>query len=71
MVMKKGAVKYGKENWHKIPVVSDGKNAGHLDHVHEHLAKYEATGDIEELEHAAARVLMALELVLTGKDVGK
>jgi len=64
-VMKLGAEKYGHHNWHKISVMSE------IDHAMEHTLNFmiivEDADDtyyekcLEELSHAAARMLMALD----------
>ena len=56
-VLKPGAEKYGVNNWHKIPVED------HLNHALVHVFAW-LSGDRQDghLEHAACRVLMALEL---------
>lgn len=57
-VMAKGAERYEKDNWRKIPIDSQ------LDHALEHIYKYLANdiSDEDHLSHAATRLLMALEL---------
>ncbi|QKQ76356.1 dATP/dGTP diphosphohydrolase domain-containing protein [Nostoc sp. TCL240-02] len=57
-VLKGGADKYGDNNWRSIP------SNEHLNHALIHLLAYFA-GDISEpnLEHAATRILFALELI--------
>jgi hypothetical protein len=59
-VLKEGADKYGVDNWRGLSV--DEIN----NHVWAHLATYQQTFDLEELEHAACRVLMALEIARGG-----
>lgn len=55
-VLQEGSVKYGDNNWHGIPV------ADHLNHAMVHVFASLA-GDTQDdhLEHAACRILMALE----------
>lgn len=57
-VLAKGEQKYGKDNWRKIPQSDHLRKM--LTHVFAHLA-----GDTQDdhLEHAACRMLMALETV--------
>ena len=69
-VMKEGAKGYGSKNWHNISVMSE------LDHALEHAYRFIAFADetkgadgnmaycIDELSHAAARMLMALDQFL-------
>lgn len=61
-VLDHGARKYGANNWHSIPV------ADHVNHAMVHLFAHLA-GDTQDdhLEHAACRLLMALEQHLTGR----
>jgi 5'(3')-deoxyribonucleotidase len=59
-VLREGAAKYGADNWRGLSV--DEIN----DHVWAHLATWQMTGETEELEHAACRVLMALEIAKGG-----
>ena len=56
-VLHQGAAKYGPDNWRKIPVMD------HVNHAMIHLFATMA-GDTqdEHLEHAACRILFALEL---------
>jgi hypothetical protein len=58
-VLKYGADKYGDENWRNIPV------RDHLNHALVHVASH-LVGDTQDdhLEHAACRLLMALETAL-------
>lgn len=60
-VLHGGAEKYGVNNWHSIPVES------HLNHALVHVFAYLA-GDRQDLhlDHAACRLLMALELQKKG-----
>ena len=67
-VMKEGGQKYGKDNWHNIPVSSDGSYAGELDHAIEHYLNFMVTGELEELEHFVARAIMALDQHLREKE---
>jgi hypothetical protein len=74
--LDEGAEKYGERNWRKINTTS------HLNHALAHVNNYlqmtsavagggvEASSDelIEELAHAATRLLMALEIELVGED---
>jgi hypothetical protein len=55
-VLKYGADKYGDNNWRGIPLKD------HLNHALTHLLAFQA-GDTQDahLEHAACRLLMALE----------
>lgn len=55
-VLEQGAKKYGDKNWLPIPVHE------HLNHVLTHLMAYLADDTQDEhLEHAACRIMMALE----------
>lgn len=54
-VMKIGAEKYGPDNWRMI------SSAGHINHALTHLFRYLLHADDADLEHAATRLLMALE----------
>lgn len=64
--MKKGS-RYGVGNWHKIPVrateTPDGVDTGEIDHALQHTFNFLASqGDsAEEITHAAARMLMAVD----------
>ena len=55
-ILKLGAEKYGKDNWRNI------ERASHVNHAMIHLLAWVA-GDTqdEHLEHAACRLLMAIE----------
>ena len=60
-VLKYGAEKYGEQNWHSISV------AEHLNHVLTHVLAYQANDQSDgHLEHAACRMLMALEIERRG-----
>lgn len=61
-VLASGAAKYGANNWHAITVEE------HLNHAMGHQLAYLA-GDTQDdhLEHAACRLLMALEQKLAGR----
>lgn len=55
-VVKHGKEKYGPDNWRKIP------RKDHLDHALTHLFAYIAGDEQDDhLEHAACRLLFALE----------
>jgi hypothetical protein len=60
-VLAEGAAKYGDNNWRKIPT------GDHLNHAMIHVLAFLA-GDTQDdhLQHAACRLLMALETELTG-----
>lgn len=60
-VLMKGIKKYPKDNWRKISVDE------HLNHAMIHLTAHFA-GDTSEphLDHAACRILFALEVSITG-----
>lgn len=64
--MKRGS-RYGVGNWHKIPVrateTPDGVDTGEIDHALQHTFNFLANqGDsAEEITHAAARMLMAVD----------
>jgi hypothetical protein len=62
-VLKGGAEKYGPDNWRRIPV------AEHLNHAMTHILAYFA-GDTQDhhLEHAACRMMMALEMKRTMQE---
>ncbi len=62
-VMKGGADKYGADNWHKIPAEEN------VNHALVHLFARRA-GDTSDdhLEHAATRLLFALDQVRSGRD---
>jgi hypothetical protein len=62
-VLKHGADKYGPNNWHKIPV------SDHINHALTHLYALGA-GDASDkhLEHAATRILFALDQVRSGRE---
>lgn len=63
-VLKHGADKYGPNNWHAIPV------ADHLNHALVHLYALAAGDDSDDhLEHAACRLLMALDQKRSGRAV--
>lgn len=55
-VLAEGADKYGVDNWKGLSI--DEIN----NHVYAHLLNYQQVGDLEELSHAACRILMALQL---------
>ncbi len=56
-VLHEGAVKYGDDNWKGIPVRE------HLNHALTHILAYLASDRQDQhLEHAACRLLMAVEL---------
>lgn len=60
-VLHEGAAKYGPDNWRGIPV------ADHLNHAMTHvLAMLAGDTSDDHLEHAACRLLMALETKITG-----
>lgn len=64
-VLAEGAAKYGDRNWHKI-AVSD-----HLNHAMTHLLALQAgDGSDAHLEHAACRLLMALDQRRSGREGG-
>ena len=58
--LAEGAVKYGDNNWRKIPI------ADHINHALTHQMAYLA-GDTSDdhLAHAACRALFALDLLLS------
>lgn len=63
-VLRHGADKYGDNNWRGIPV------ADHLNHALTHLFAHLAGDEQDDhLEHAACRLLMALDTKLVG-DAG-
>ena len=59
-VLNRGEQIYGKDNWRGLSV-NEINN-----HTIGHLIDYLVTGEIENLEHAACRALMALEIALGG-----
>jgi hypothetical protein len=69
-VMKYGA-KYGVNNWHNVPITTDGQAAGHIDHAALHIINYlNGKGDpVEELSHGCTRLLMALDNHLRSRGV--
>ena len=61
-VLKHGADKYGENNWHAVTV------AEHLNHTLVHLLALQAgDGSDDHIEHAACRILMALDSKLAGR----
>lgn len=62
-VLSEGAAKYGANNWHAIPA------ADNINHALVHLLALQAgdTSD-EHLEHAATRILFALDQVRSGRE---
>lgn len=62
-VMKQGCEKYGEDNWHSITA------AENINHAMIHLLALRA-GDTSDdhLEHAATRILFALDQVRSGRD---
>lgn len=61
-VLHHGAEKYGPDNWRKIPVND------HVNHAMTHLfASLAGDRQDDHLEHAACRILFALELALKAK----
>lgn len=79
-IMQKGARKYGSKNWWQISVKSE------LDHALKHIYSFLALNDVnlaaypnppadvtqlkEELGHAAARIMMALDQYLRCPELG-
>lgn len=62
-VLKHGADKYGADNWHAITA------AENLNHALTHLLAMRAGDESDDhLEHAACRILFALDQVLSGRD---
>lgn len=62
-VLKHGADKYGEKNWHLIPVED------HVNHALTHLFALAADDATDgHLEHAACRVLFALDQALSGRS---
>lgn len=62
-VLKRGADKYGENNWH---LISAAENVNHaLTHL---LAMLAGDGSDDHLEHAACRILFALDQKLSGRD---
>lgn len=60
-VLKEGAEKYGDDNWRKIPI------SDHVNHALIHiLARQAGDASDDHLEHAACRLLMALDLAIAG-----
>ncbi|MES2208574.1 MAG: dATP/dGTP diphosphohydrolase domain-containing protein [Chloroflexota bacterium] len=64
-VLSEGAAKYGPNNWHKIPV------ADHLNHAIAHVFA-DLAGDTSDahLDHAATRLLFALDQRRSGREGG-
>lgn len=62
-VLRGGAEKYGENNWHAIPAAENVNHA--LVHL---LARQAGDGSDDHLEHAACRILFALDQVLSGRD---
>ncbi len=61
-VLSLGAEKYGEDNWRQIPA------SDHVNHALMHLFSWLAEDQQDEhLEHAACRLLMALEMHLGDK----
>lgn len=54
-VLHKGSLKYGRYNWKFIP------RGEHLRHALGHIFCYLSKGSVQDLAHAATRLLMALE----------
>lgn len=65
-VLAEGAAKYGRRNWHGIPVESNVEHA--LAHILHWLAGH-VTGE-DDLEHAATRMMMALDQKVSGRCAG-
>jgi hypothetical protein len=62
-VLKLGCDKYGEDNWHKITA------AENVNHALIHLLAIRAGDKTDDhLEHAACRILFALDQVLSGRD---
>lgn len=59
-VLYSGAIKYGDDNWKRIPTYE------HLNHALRHLVRFGLTGDTEELSHGACRALFALTIHIEG-----
>lgn len=61
-ILEHGAGKYGEKNWHKISV------SDNLNHALVHMFAY-LVGDTQDdhLEHAATRILFALDQKLSGR----
>jgi hypothetical protein len=62
-VLAAGATKYGENNWHLIPAAENVNHA--LTHL---IARQAGDASDEHLEHAACRILFALDQVLSGRD---
>jgi hypothetical protein len=62
-VLKAGADKYGEHNWHAIPVAENVNHA--LTHL---LAGLAGDASDEHLEHAATRILFALDQKRSGRE---
>lgn len=61
-VLKRGAEKYGVDNWKGLSI--DEIN----NHVYNHLLDYQHAANTEDLSHAATRILMALQLHLEAEE---
>lgn len=62
-VLAYGAQKYGDNNWKKIGV------ADHLNHAITHIfAELAGDGTDDHLEHAACRIVMALEMAIEKRN---
>ena len=62
MVLAEGEAKYGKDNWKGLSI--DEIN----NHVYNHLLDYQQEPNLEDLSHAATRILMALQLHIERLD---
>ena len=60
-VLTEGDQKYGRQNMLRLSVLANSKHEGHLDHALAHILNFQKRGSLKELEHAAARMVMAIE----------
>lgn len=56
IVLQEGAIKYGDNNWRSIPA------SAHVNHALRHCFLWLTTQELDELRHAACRLLMAIEV---------
>jgi len=63
-VLEHGAEKYEDDNWKLVPIMD------HMNHALSHIFSYLFSKKEEDLAHAMTRVVMAMQLVKEGSEVG-
>jgi predicted aconitase len=67
-VFYKGAEKYGVDNWRKLGDDMANSVDTNLNHALHHINSFLINKNTEDISHAAARILMALEMYLERED---